>query len=80
MQCDPSKTLAAQAWEALAQVCWWCTRCRVSDYLNAITAAGLRIEAADEPAATDAFRRFSSEKAAWMDRYVGIFVLRALLY
>jgi SAM-dependent methyltransferase len=52
---------------------------RVSDYLNAIAAAGLRIEAADEPAPTEEFRRLAPEKAAWMDRYVGILILRAHL-
>jgi SAM-dependent methyltransferase len=52
---------------------------RVSDYLNAITAAGLRIEAVDEPAVTKEFREVAPEKAAWMDRYVGIFILRAVL-
>jgi SAM-dependent methyltransferase len=52
---------------------------RVSDYLNAITAAGLRIEAVDEPAVTEEFRQAAPEKAAWMDRYVGILILRAQL-
>jgi SAM-dependent methyltransferase len=52
---------------------------RVSDYMNAITAAGLRIEAVDEPAVTDQFREIAPEKAAWMDRYVGILILRARL-
>jgi SAM-dependent methyltransferase len=52
---------------------------RVSDYLNAIAAAGLRFEAADEPAPTEEFRRLAPEKAAWMDRYVGILILRAHL-
>jgi len=52
---------------------------RVSDYLNAIAAAGLRIEAVDEPAVTEQFREIAPEKAAWMDRYVGILILRARL-
>ena len=50
---------------------------RVSDYINAIAAAGLRIEAVDEPAVTEQFRERAPEKAAWMDRYIGIFILRA---
>jgi SAM-dependent methyltransferase len=52
---------------------------RVSDYLNAITAAGLRLEAVDEPAVTEQLREVAPEKAAWMDRYVGILILRAVL-
>ncbi len=52
---------------------------RVSEYLNAIAAAGLRIEAVDEPAVSEQFRQVAPEKAAWMDRYVGIFILRARL-
>jgi SAM-dependent methyltransferase len=52
---------------------------RVSDYLNAISAAGLRIEAVDEPAVSEEFRLAAPEKAGWMDRYVGIFILRAVL-
>jgi SAM-dependent methyltransferase len=52
---------------------------RVSDYINAIASAGLRIEAVDEPAVTEQFRRMAPEKAAWMDRYVGILILRAHL-
>jgi hypothetical protein len=52
---------------------------RVSDYINAIAAAGLRIEAVDEPAVTEQFRLTAPEKAAWMDRYVGILILRAHL-
>ena len=52
---------------------------RVSDYINAIAAAGLRIEAVDEPAVTAEFRLTAPEKAAWMDRYVGILILRAHL-
>ncbi|MFZ1086908.1 MAG: methyltransferase domain-containing protein [Terracidiphilus sp.] len=51
---------------------------RVSDYINAITTAGLRIEAVDEPSVTGQFREVAPEKAAWMDRYVGIFILRAV--
>ena len=50
---------------------------RVSDYVNAVTAAELRIEAMDEPAPTEEFRKLAPEKAAWMDRYVGILLLRA---
>jgi len=52
---------------------------RVSDYANAIAAAGLRIEAVDEPAVTEEFREIAPEKAAWMDRYVGILIFRAHL-
>jgi SAM-dependent methyltransferase len=52
---------------------------RVSDYLNAITAAGLRIEAVDEPAVTEQLREAAPEKAVWMDRYVGILIIRATL-
>ena len=52
---------------------------RVSDYINAIAATGLRIEAVDEPAVTEEFRLTAPEKAAWMDRYVGILILRAHL-
>jgi 2-polyprenyl-3-methyl-5-hydroxy-6-metoxy-1,4-benzoquinol methylase len=52
---------------------------RFSDYLNAIAAAGLRVTACDEPAVTEEFRMLSPEKAAWMDRYVGILIFRAEL-
>jgi SAM-dependent methyltransferase len=52
---------------------------RVSDYINAIAATGLRIEAVDEPAVTEEFRLTAPEKAAWMDRYVGILIFRAHL-
>ena len=52
---------------------------RVSDYANAIAAAGLRIAAVDEPAVTEEFRRIAPEKAAWMDRYVGVLIFRAHL-
>lgn len=52
---------------------------RFSDYANAITAAGLHIEAVDEPAVTGELRKVAPEKAAWMDRYVGILILRAHL-
>jgi SAM-dependent methyltransferase len=51
----------------------------VSDYANAVAAAGLRIEAMDEPAVTEEFRKIAPEKAAWMDRYVGILIFRAHL-
>jgi len=50
---------------------------RISDYLNAIAATGLRLTACEEPAVTQEFRALSPEKAAWMDRYVGIVVFRA---
>lgn len=50
---------------------------RMSDYLNAFVHAGLNIDAVDEPAVTEEFRRLSPEKAAWMDRYVGIVIFRA---
>ena len=52
---------------------------RVSDYANAITAADLRIEAMDEPAVTEEFRKIAPEKATWMDRYIGILIFRAHL-
>jgi SAM-dependent methyltransferase len=52
---------------------------RVSDYANAIAAAALRIEAVDEPAVTEEFRKIEPEKAAWMDRYIGILIFRAHL-
>ena len=52
---------------------------RVSDYANAIAAADLRIEAMDEPAVTEELRERAPEKAAWMDRYVGILIFRAHL-
>ena len=52
---------------------------RVSDYINAIASAGLRLDAADEPAVSAQFREAAPEKAAWMDRYVGILILRAAL-
>ncbi|HMD77124.1 MAG TPA: class I SAM-dependent methyltransferase [Terracidiphilus sp.] len=52
---------------------------RVSDYANAIAAAGLRIEAVDEPDVTEELRTIAPEKAAWMDRYVGILIFRAHL-
>ena len=52
---------------------------RVSDYANAIAAAGLHIEAVDEPAVTEDFRKIAPDKAVWMDRYVGILIFRARL-
>lgn len=52
---------------------------RVSDYLNEIAGVGVRIEAVEEPGVSEEFRRIASEKAAWMDRYVGIFIVRAHL-
>jgi SAM-dependent methyltransferase len=52
---------------------------RVSDYANAIAAAGLRIEMVDEPDVTEELREIAPEKAAWMDRYVGILIFRARL-
>lgn len=50
---------------------------RVSDYLNALTDAGSRLAGCEEPVVTDEFRRIAPEKAAWMDRYVGIVIFRA---
>jgi hypothetical protein len=44
-----------------------------------IAAAGLRLEAVDEPAVTGQLRETAPEKAAWMDRDVGILILRATL-
>jgi SAM-dependent methyltransferase len=52
---------------------------RFSDYVNAIAAAGLHIEAVDEPAVTEDFRKIAPDKAVWMDRYVGILIFRARL-
>ena len=52
---------------------------RFSDYLNAIAAAGLRIEVVEEPGVTEELRQISPEKAVWMDRYVGIAIFRAHL-
>jgi SAM-dependent methyltransferase len=52
---------------------------RISDYANAIAAAGLRIAAVEEPGVTEELRRIDPEKAAWMDRYVGIAIFRAHL-
>ncbi len=52
---------------------------RISDYANAIAEAGLRIEAVEEPAATEQLRRIAPDKAIWMDRYVGIIIFRAHL-
>jgi SAM-dependent methyltransferase len=52
---------------------------RVSDYVNAIAAAGLCIEAMEEPETTLELREIAPEKAAWMDRYVGILIVRAHL-
>ena len=49
---------------------------RVSDYLNAFALAELTLEKCEEPPATDSFRSVAPEKAAWMDRYVGIVVFR----
>ena len=50
---------------------------RISDYLNAITSAGLRLTKCEEPCATQEFREIAPEKAEWMDRYVGIILFRA---
>ena len=50
---------------------------RISDYLNAIASAGLQLTACEEPAVTDNLRAAAPEKAAWMDRYVGIIVFRS---
>ena len=50
---------------------------RISDYLNAITSAGLRLAECEEPCATQEFREIAPEKAEWMDRYVGIILFRA---
>lgn len=52
---------------------------RISDYVNAIVKVGLRIVAVDEPAATEELRQIAPEKAAWMERYVGIIIFRAHL-
>ena len=49
---------------------------RISDYLNAFASAGLHLTACEEPSVTDEFRTASPEKAAWMDRYLGIIVFR----
>lgn len=50
---------------------------RISDYLNAMAAAGLKLTACEEPHATEKFRELSPEKAEWMDRYVGIILFRS---
>jgi SAM-dependent methyltransferase len=50
---------------------------RISDYLNAISSAGLRLTACVEPYVTEDLREIAPEKAAWMDRYVGITIFRA---
>jgi len=50
---------------------------RVSDYLNAMLEAGLRITGCEEPMPTEELRRVAPDKAEWMDRYVGIIVFRA---
>ena len=50
---------------------------RFCDHLNAIAAAGLRLESVDEPPPTEELRKIAPEKAAWMDRYVGIAIFRA---
>lgn len=50
---------------------------RVSDYLNAIASAGLKLTACEEPRVTEDFRRLAPEKAQWMDRYIGIILFRA---
>ncbi|MGD0830391.1 MAG: hypothetical protein ABR907_05565 [Terracidiphilus sp.] len=52
---------------------------RFSAYVNAIAADGLRIEEVDEPNVTEEFRKIAPEKAAWMDRYVCILIIRAHL-
>jgi len=49
---------------------------RVSDYLNAVVSAGLRVIACEEPPVTDELRALAPEKAEWMDRYVGIILFR----
>lgn len=50
---------------------------RISDYLNAIASAGLRLTTCEEPCVTQKFREIAPEKAEWMDRYVGIILFRA---
>ena len=50
---------------------------RISDYLNAISLSGLRLTACVEPGVTEEFRRIAPDKAAWMDRYIGIIIFRA---
>jgi hypothetical protein len=47
---------------------------RVSDYLNALADAGLCLVQCGEPAVTEELRRAAPEKAAWMERYVGIMI------
>ncbi len=49
---------------------------RISDYLNAIASAGLHLRACEEPAVTHELRNAAPEKAAWMDRYVGIIIFQ----
>ena len=50
---------------------------RISDYLNAITLAGLRLTLCKEPSVTNEFRKLAPGKAAWIDRYVGVIIFRA---
>jgi SAM-dependent methyltransferase len=50
---------------------------RISDYLNAIASAGLRLTACVEPCVTEEFREIAPAKADWMDKYVGIIIFRA---
>ncbi len=50
---------------------------RFCDHLNAVATAGLRLESVDEPPPTEELRKIAPEKAAWMDRYVGIAIFRA---
>ncbi|HLH31101.1 MAG TPA: class I SAM-dependent methyltransferase [Terriglobia bacterium] len=49
---------------------------RMSDYINAITTAGLSIVGCEEPAPTEDLRQLAPEKAKWMDRYVGTVIFR----
>jgi SAM-dependent methyltransferase len=50
---------------------------RMSDYINAIASASLRLTACEEPGVTEELRDSTPEKAEWMDRYVGIALFRA---
>jgi hypothetical protein len=50
---------------------------RISDYLNAISLAGLRLSASVEPSVTDEFRQIAPDKAAWVRAYWLSFVFRS---
>lgn len=49
---------------------------KISDYLNAFAKAGLKVLQCEEPGVSAEFRDAAPEKAAWMDRYIGIIVFQ----